>query len=192
MPTTANFQNARAAYAELNKKAVEVILELFEAGDHEAISSTGLSIETIERIRNLKANELSRLTTVGRPIIECIWDDSNTNYLIDSIQRFASTDAIANELIKLRAPINMMERLAGWARQDVIRRRKFYDIDTKRGRLMKLGEDGQNRVRDAWYQHSDLDNLQRCLAVYKATGILMDSAWVIIQECLREDSDKVA
>ncbi len=174
------------ALADLSKTALQAVIALFEAGDYETLDDLGVSPPTVDRIRSLRASDLNRMnaTSCRHNVVGFIWDDSAANRLLDSIQIRSEDEAVVEQLIKLYAPINMLEAVAGCTRIDIRRKRRLFNIECSSGRIEKLPIDRRDQIRSAWFENSDKPVLQRCIAVYENTGIKLDLAWDEIRTCM--------
>ena len=180
-------------YTDINKVAIESIIEWYESGDYDAILRTGLSLECVERIRNLKANELLKLASNRKPFIECIWDEHKVNHLIDTIKLFGNINKNIDELIKLKASINMVVFISGMAREEVVRKRKLLcpNESFTPGRTGRISDEKHELIKKVWAELGDVELSQKCIFLYEKTGITLDLAWNTIKQCIDQEKSLI-
>ncbi len=168
--------------AEMNKKVLEAITTAYNEGDIATIEHYGLQPETAAIIRDLNLDAFSQIAFHHSPVVSITVDEIKLKQLIANILRFAEQRSWVDTLIKLKAPINMLESLAGETRQRVLLRRQLFGVECPVGRIVVLPEAEQQLIEDSWNHHLDKNVLERCVCVYEDTGIFLNQAWPVIRQ----------
>ena len=175
---------------ELNMVFLQSIIAAFNAGDAEKITSIGLDIETVERLRKLNLEELKELSSQSTPLFTPVISDSiNLSHLIEVTKQKSSRKELALQLIQRKAPVNMMRDLAGVNWDKVKIYQTMFKVELKHGKPAKLDMSQEHDIYLSWIKHMHLDFMERCLAVGNDTRIFLDRSWYYMKDLISRESE---
>ena len=162
-------------------------LEGCQQGDMELADKLGLSIETMQKLDSLKAEQIFSVS--GNYVRDlCAFEFLNVDSMrISRIIEIAAEETkqyeMIDEFLRRGACKSMMAELFGIRSTQVASRKKFLNLPTVKGRLPASTLEEQHLIYDAWLASiKTADFRERLLYVAKNTGLSISKVYRDIQE----------
>jgi hypothetical protein len=172
-------------------------LEACRQGDVELVENLGLSLETMQKLDQLKADQILNIS--GNYMRDqSLMDVFNFNSekmakIIEIAAKETKLFEMIDEYLRRGACKKMMHDLFGMRSTQIANRKKFLSIPTVKGRITVTTLDEQRQVYDVWLAAIKIpDYRDRLLLVSKETGLMMSKIYREVQiiEEIQNQSNK--
>lgn len=161
-------------------------LEDCQQGDLAIAESLGLTIETMQKLDRLRADQIFSLsgTYVRDLSIDVLKIDSNRMAkIIDLASEETRQNDMVDEFLRRGACKAMMLALFGMRSTQVACRKKFLNLPTIKGRLPVSTLEEQRQIYDAWLQSLKIiGHRERLLNVARLTNLSLSKIYREVQE----------
>jgi hypothetical protein len=172
-------------------------LEACRQGDVELVEGLGLSLETMQKLDTLKADQIANISG------NYMRDQSVMELFQFNTQKMAKIIEIASEETKQFEMVDgylrrgackkMMNELFGMRSTQVANRKRFLSIPTVKGRITVTTLDEQREIYNSWLASIKTpDYRERLLIVSKETGLMLSKVYreVLVIEEIQNQSNK--
>lgn len=162
-------------------------LEACRQGDVELAEGLGLSIEVMQKLDKLKADQIFNISgnyMRGLPALEIFRIDSaKISRIIELAAEEAKQYEVIDEFLRRGACKTMMNELFGMRSTQVANRKKFLNLPTIKGRLSISTLEQQRQIYDAWSAAIEIiDYRERLLYIARETGVSLSRIYREVQE----------
>jgi hypothetical protein len=162
-------------------------LEACRQGDVDLADGLGLSIETMQKLDRLKADQIFNISgnyMKGLCVLEVFQIDSEKiSRIIELAAEETKQYEMIDEFLCHGACKTMMAELFGMRSTQVANRKKFLNLPTVKGRLPVSTLEEQRLIYDAWLASIKIAGYrERLLYVARATNLLMSKIYREVQE----------
>ena len=162
-------------------------LEGCQQGDMELAERLGLSIETMQKLDRLRADQIFNISgnyVRDLSALEVFQiDSSKISRIIELAAEETRQYEMIDEFLRRGACKTMMAELFGMRSTQVASRKKFLNLPTVKGRLPVSTLEEQRQIYDAWLDSIKIaDYRERLLYVARATNLSMSKIYREVQE----------
>lgn len=162
-------------------------LEGCQQGDMELVERLGLSIETMQKLDRLRADQIFNISgnyVRDLSALEVFQIDSRKiSRIIELAAEETRQYEMIDEYLRRGACKTMMAELFGMRSTQVASRKKFLNLPTVKGRLPVSTLEEQRQIYDAWLDSIKIANYrERLLCVARATNLSMSKVYREVQE----------
>lgn len=162
-------------------------LEGCQQGDMELAERLGLSIETMQKLDRLRADQIFNISgnyVRDLSALEVFQiDSSKISRIIELAAEETRQYEMIDEFLRRGACKTMMAELFGMRSTQVASRKKFLNLPTVKGRLPVSTLEQQRQIYDAWLDSIKIaDYRERLLYVARATNLSMSKIYREVQE----------
>lgn len=162
-------------------------LEGCQQGDMELAERLGLSIETMQKLDRLRADQIFNISgnyVRDLSALEVFQIDSRKiSRIIELAAEETRQYEMIDEFLRRGACKTMMAELFGMRSTQVASRKKFLNLPTVKGRLPVSTLEEQRQIYDAWLDSIKIaDYRERLLYVARATNLSMSKIYREVQE----------
>ena len=162
-------------------------LEGCQQGDMELAERLGLSIETMQKLDRLRADQIFNISgnyVRDLSALEVFQIDSRKiSRIIELAAEETRQYEMIDEFLRRGACKTMMAELFGMRSTQVASRKKFLNLPTVKGRLPVSTLEEQRHIYDAWLDSIKIaDYRERLLYVARATNLSMSKIYREVQE----------
>ena len=162
-------------------------LEGCQQGDMELAERLGLSIETMQKLDKLRADQIFNISgnyVRDLSALEVFQiDSSKISRIIELAAEETRQYEMIDEFLRRGACKTMMAELFGMRSTQVASRKKFLNLPTVKGRLPVSTLEEQRQIYDAWLDTIKIaDYRERLLYVARATNLSMSKIYREVQE----------
>ena len=162
-------------------------LEGCQQGDMELVERLGLSIETMQKLDRLRADQIFNISgnyVRDLSALEVFQIDSRKiSRIIELAAEETRQYEMIDEYLRRGACKTMMAELFGMRSTQVASRKKFLNLPTVKGRLPVSTLEEQRQIYDAWLDSLKIaDYRERLLYVARATNLSMSKIYREVQE----------
>lgn len=172
-------------------------LEACRQGDVELIENLGLSLETMHKLDQLKADQISNISgnyMRDQTLMDVFsFNSEKMARIIEIAAEETKQFEMVDEFLRRGACKKMMNDLFGMRSTQIANRKKFLSIPTVKGRITVTTLDEQRQVYGAWLTAIKTpDYRERLLLVSKQTGLMLSKIYreVLIIEEIQNQSNK--
>lgn len=162
-------------------------LEGCQQGDMELAERLGLSIETMQKLDRLRADQIFNISgnyVRDLSALEVFQiDSSKISRIIELAAEETRQYEMVDEFLRRGACKTMMAELFGMRSTQVASRKKFLNLPTVKGRLPVPTLEEQRQIYDAWLDSIKIaDYRERLLYVARATNLSMSKIYREVQK----------
>lgn len=162
-------------------------LEGCQQGDMELANRLGLSIETMQKLDRLKADQIFSISGTyvrDSTALEVLTIDTHRiSKIIELAAQEMKQFEMIDEFLRRGACKTMMSELFGMRSTQVASRKKFLNLPTVKGRLPISTIEEQRKIYDAWLASINIPGLrERLLYVARKTGLTLSKVYREVQE----------
>lgn len=162
-------------------------LEGCQQGDMELAERLGLSIETMQKLDRLRADQIFNISGNYVRDLRALEvfqiDSSKISRIIELAAEETRQYEMIDEFLRRGACKTMMAELFGMRSTQVASRKKFLNLPTVKGRLPVSTLEEQRQIYDAWLDSIKIaDYRERLLYVARATNLSMSKIYREVQE----------
>ncbi|MCZ0866545.1 STY4526/YPO1902 family pathogenicity island replication protein [Dasania sp. GY-19] len=162
-------------------------LEGCQQGNMELAERLGLSIETMQKLDRLRADQIFNISgnyVRDLSALEVFQiDSSKISRIIELAAEETRQYEMIDEFLRRGACKTMMAELFGMRSTQVASRKKFLNLPTVKGRLPVSTLEEQRQIYDAWLDSLKIaDYRERLLYVARATNLSMSKIYREVQE----------
>jgi len=172
-------------------------LEACRQGDVELVENLGLSLETMQLLDQLKADQISNISgnyMRDQTLMDVFtFNSEKMAKIIEIAAEETKQFELVDEYLRRGACKKMMNDLFGMRSTQIANRKKFLGIPTVKGRITVTTSDEQHQVYDAWLAAIKTpDYRERLLLVSTETGLMLSKIYreVLIIEEIQNQSNK--
>lgn len=163
------------------------MLEGCRNGEVELAEGLGLSLETIKKLDELKADQILAISSIYMKDLGVldVFNLSSTKLesVIERVRCNSEASQMADEFLRHGACKKMMIELFGMRSVQVANRKKLLEISSSKGRLSAITDDEEQRVYDAWLATQETTELRRrLLDVSKSTNINLSKVYRFVSD----------
>jgi len=173
---------SKTTHADLVFNILAYVSETLAEGDIDAALDLGFRVDQVERLQHLTLQDLHHLSTVRGHFMQVAVDPACLDRVLEHLQRNKHSETLQDELIRLRAPVAMMQAFYGMTNAEYAARRKLLGMaGTGVGRPPAPSEEEERQIWDSWQETKDLPLTERYLHVGRATGVPLSTVWSLVQ-----------
>ncbi len=178
-------------YSDLNKAAIDLIIQAYHDGAHDELELLGISIDVAEKLCNMPTRAYFTLGNFRGSVMSFSANNERLVLLIDHLEKETEKSHQIDQLIELGAPHNMLEKIAKLTRIEFQRRCKLlHGVKERRGRAKNLTQTESVQVNHVSNQikaaSPNLDDLTYFIELGRKTGIDLYRIWTFLNT---ENSD---
>jgi len=172
----------KTTHAELVFNILAYVTETLAEGDLHAALDLGFRLDQVERLQHLTLQDLHHLSRVRGHFMQARVDPVCFDRVLEHLERNKRGEALQNELIRLRAPVSMMQAFFGLTNAEYAARRKLLGMaGAGVGRPPAPSEDEEQRIWKSWQDAEGLPEAERYLHVGQETGVPLSTVWALVQ-----------
>jgi Protein of unknown function (DUF2857) len=172
----------KTTHAELVFHTLRYVTETLADGDIHAVLDLGFRVDQIARLERLTLRDLHHLSQVRTHFMDVAVDPECFDRVLDHIERSKHHYDLQDELIRLRAPLEMMRVFFGMTNAEYAARRQVLGMSgTGIGRPAAASEEDERRIWEAWQTHAEHPPEQRYLEVGRSTGVPLNTVWAAVR-----------
>jgi len=172
----------KTTHAELVFHTLRYVTETLAEGDIHAVIDLGFRVDQIARLERLTLRDLHHLSQVRTHFMDVAVDAACFDRVLDHMERNQHHYDLQDELIRLRAPLDMMRVFFGMTNAEYAARRQVLGMTgTGIGRPAAPSEEEERRIWNAWQSNADQSPEQRYLRVGQTTGVPLNTVWAAIR-----------
>lgn len=165
-------------------------LEGCQQGDMELAERLGLSIETMQKLDRLKADQIFSISGTyvrdSNALEVLTIDTKRISKIIELAAQEKKQFEMIDEFLRRGACKTMMAELFGMRSTQVASRKKFLNLPTVKGRLPISTIEEQRKIYDAWLSSMNIPGIrERLLYVARKTGLSLSKVYREVQEIER-------
>lgn len=172
----------KTTHAELVFNILAYVTETLAEGDLHSTLDLGFRLDQVERLQHLTLQDLHHLSRVRGHFMHVSVDPVCVDRVLDHLERSKRGEVLQNELIRLRAPISMMQAFFGLSNAEYAARRKLLGMaGTGVGRPPAPSEEEEHRIWTSWQDTGSLPEAERYRHVGQETGVPLSTVWALVQ-----------
>ncbi|MDZ7840837.1 MAG: DUF2857 domain-containing protein [Gammaproteobacteria bacterium] len=173
---------SKTTHADLVFNILAYVTETLAEGDIDAALDLGFRVDQVERLQHLTLQDLHHLSTVRGHFMEVAVDPACLDRVLEHLQRNKHSETLQDELIRLRAPVAMMQAFYGMTNAEYAARRKLLGMaGTGVGRPPAPSEAEERQIWDSWQESVAMPLTERYLQVGRETGLPLSTVWSLVQ-----------
>ena len=146
-----------------------------------ALFGLGFSLEEIQALEPLTIKELIHLSQLGEHFLDVNVNHQRFVHSLQHVRRETAGEALQNELLRRRAPAEMMAALFGMTPLQYANRRKLLGLfGIGVGRPALPDEHMERAILEAWQQHAQFSDGERFLATARETQLPLSVIWPLL------------
>lgn len=172
-------------------------LEACRQGDVELVEGLGLSLETMQKLDTLKADQIANISgnyMRDQSVMELFqFNTQKMAKIIEIASEETKQFEMVDEYLRRGACKKMMNELFGMRSTQVANRKRFLSIPTVKGRITVTTLDEQREIYNSWLASIKTpDYRERLLIVSKETGLMLSKVYreVLVIEEIQNQSNK--
>ncbi|WP_020406845.1 STY4526/YPO1902 family pathogenicity island replication protein [Hahella ganghwensis] len=175
--------------SEINKVALDCVINAYINADIDLLNKFGLSIDTARELTSLTVCEAAQLAKSGAALFELSWNDKMVQHVVRSIKLNGKPEylELVDQLIKHQAPNSLIQFFFDFNAAELAKRRELLGMGVWRGRDQRLTLSEREQIKLVWQQSSKSKVPEKCLDLAIETGIPLRRSWYLIKELLLTD-----
>jgi hypothetical protein len=172
-------------------------LEACRQGDVELVEGLGLSLETMQKLDTLKADQIANISgnyMRDQSVMDLFqFNKEKMAKIIEIASEETKQFEMVDEYLRRGACKKMMNELFGMRSTQVANRKRFLSIPTVKGRITVTTLDEQREIYNFWLASIKTpDYRERLLIVSKETGLMLSKVYreVLVIEEIQNQSNK--
>lgn len=172
-------------------------LEACRQGDVELVEGLGFSLETMQKLDTLKADQIANISgnyMRDQSVMELFqFNTQKMAKIIEIASEETKQFEMVDEYLRRGACKKMMNELFGMRSTQVANRKRFLSIPTVKGRITVTTLDEQREIYNSWLASIKTpDYRERLLIVSKETGLMLSKVYreVLVIEEIQNQSNK--
>lgn len=157
-------------------------IQALSEGDLKAIKDLDFTVDEIRQLSQLPVKAIKHLARMSSHFLEIKTDHSCFSKIMAHLRHELANDALQDELLRLEAPITMMNTLFGMSTTEYIQRQKLLGIPgCGAGRPPLPSDEEQVAIWESWVKTEGLPLPERYQRVGQETGQPLRALWSLIQ-----------
>lgn len=157
-------------------------IQALSEGDLKAIKDLDFTVDEIRQLSQLPVKAIKHLARMSSHFLEIKTDHSCFRKIMAHLHHELANDALQDDLLRLEAPITMMNTLFGMSTTEYIQRQKLLGITgCGAGRPALPSDEEQIVIWESWIKTEGLPLAERYQHVGKETGQPLRALWSLIQ-----------
>ena len=157
-------------------------IQALSEGDLKAIKDLDFTVDEIRQLSQLPVKAIKHLARMSGHFMEIKTDHNCFNKIMVHLRQELANDALQDELLRLEAPITMMNTLFGMSTTEYIQRQKLLGIPGRgAGRPALPSDEEQVTIWESWVKTEGLPLPERYLQVARETERPLRALWSLIQ-----------
>ena len=174
---------SNTTHAELVFNTLRYVTETLADGDVHAVLDLGFRSDQVARLERLTLRDLRHLSHVRTHFLDVAVNAACFDRVLNHMRRNQHEYDLQEDLIRLRAPLEMMRAFFGMSNGEYAARRQILGlVGTGIGRPAAATEEEERRIWEVWHANRERPPRQRYLEVAKTTGIPLNTIWAVIRE----------
>jgi len=172
-------------------------LEACRQGDVELVEGLGLSLETMQKLDTLKADQIANISgnyMRDQSVMDLFqFNTEKMAKIIEIASEETKQFEMVDEYLRRGACKKTMNELFGMRSTQVANRKRFLSIPTVKGRITVTTLDEQREIYNSWLASIKTpDYRERLLIVSKDTGLMLSKVYreVLVIEEIQNQSNK--
>jgi len=174
-------------------------LEACRQGDVELVENLGLSLETMQKLDMLKADQIANISghyMRGQSVMDVFkFNSDKMAKIIELASEETKLFEMVDEYLRRGACKKMMSELFGMRSTQIANRKKFLNLPTVKGRITVTTLDEQRQVYGSWLASIKTpDYRERLLCVSKETGLMLSKIYrevLVIEEIQNQSNNRI-